>query len=175
MTCTYQTGHALKHAQDLGVAQRVVGKVEDTESQTLPEVFNVCHRLQAVVGHLQRVQDREAGWRGGGTSEHLCHVLPAHTLESQRDVVRSRAAKLTEVLDGLDVVVAQVEGVQLLERLQVLDLVQQVHLQEEAAQLALGLQVLDPLDTVALQPEAAQACVLLQVLNSVEACRGGGC
>lgn len=171
MACTYQTGHGLKHAQDLGVTQRVVGEVEDTELQTLPEVLNVCHRLQAVVGHLQRVQDRETGWRGGSTGEHVWHLLPAHTLSA--GTRRSRAAKLTEVLNGLDVVVAQVEGVQLLERLQVFDLVQQVHLQEEAAQLALGLQILDPLDAVALQPEAAQARVLLQVLNAVKAWQGG--
>lgn len=85
-----------------------------------------------------------------------------------RDAARSRAAKLTEVLNGLDVVVAQVEGVQLLERLQVLNLVQQVHLQEEAAQLALGLQVLNPLDAIALQPEAAEACILFEVLNAVK-------
>lgn len=77
VTCTYQTGHALKHTQDLGVTQPVVGEVEDTESQTLSEVLNVCHRLQVVVGHLQRIQDREAGWRGGSTSEHRCHTLLA--------------------------------------------------------------------------------------------------
>lgn len=85
-----------------------------------------------------------------------------------RDAAQSRAAKLTEVLNGLDVVAAQVKGVQLLERLQVLDLVQQVHLQEEAAQLALGLQVLDPLDAIAFQPEAAEACVLFEVLNAIK-------
>lgn len=67
--CTYQTGHVLKHTQDLRVTQHVVGEVEDTESQTLTEVLNVCHSLQAVVGYLQRVQDRETGWRGGGTNE----------------------------------------------------------------------------------------------------------
>lgn len=61
--CTYQTGHALEHAQDLGVTQHVVGEVEDTELGALPEVLDVCHGLQAVVGHLQCVQDREAGWR----------------------------------------------------------------------------------------------------------------
>lgn len=55
VTGTYQTGHALKHAQDLRVTQQVVGEVEDTESQTLPEVLNVGHRLQAIVGHLQCV------------------------------------------------------------------------------------------------------------------------
>lgn len=85
-----------------------------------------------------------------------------------QDAAQSRAAKLTEVLNGLDVVVAQVEGIQLLEWLQVLNLVQQVHLQEEAAQLALGLQVLDPLDAIALQPEATKACVLFEVLNAVK-------
>lgn len=81
--CTYQTRHALKHTQDLRVTQHVVGEVEDTEPQTLAEVLNVCHGLQAVVGYLQCVQDREAGWRGGGTNEQQQHVLPAHTLESQ--------------------------------------------------------------------------------------------
>lgn len=53
---------------------------------------------------------------------------PAPTLDSQLGCGVARAARLTEVLDGLDVVVAQVEGVQLLEWLQVLNLVQQVHL-----------------------------------------------
>lgn len=65
------------------------------------------------------------------SNSSLCSQ-PTHWNFSQ-DVAQSRAAKLTEVLNGLDVVVAQVEGVQLLERLQVFDLVQQVHLQEEAA------------------------------------------
>lgn len=101
-------------------------------------------------------------------------MCPRPTLWNlRRDVVQSRAAELTEVLNGLDVVVAQVEGVQLLEWLQVLNLVQQVHLQEEAAQLALGLQILDPLDAIALQPEAAEACILFQVLDAVKPWWGG--
>ena len=41
----YQVGHALKNAQDLWVTQLVVGKVKDTEFQTLLEMLNVFHGL----------------------------------------------------------------------------------------------------------------------------------
>lgn len=72
-----------------------------------------------------------------------------------------REAALTEVLNSLDVIVAEVQRIQLLQRFQVLDFMNQVHLQVEAAQFGLSLQVLDFLYSIALQPETAQTCVFL--------------
>lgn len=75
---------------------------------------------------------------------------------------------LTEVFNGLDVIVAEVKSIQFLQRFYVLDFMKQVHLQEEATQFGLGLQVLNFLYSVALQPETAQSRVLFQVLNAIE-------
>ena len=127
----------------------------------------VSRRLWAICSVFRT--GRQAGGEAAQVSGcATCSPPPLQNL-LRGAMAQGGAAQLTEVLDGLDVVVAQVEGVQLLQRLQVLDLVQQVHLQEEAAQLALGLQILDPLDAVTLQPEAAQARVLLQVLDAGKA------
>lgn len=57
----YQIRHGLQDAQDLGVTQPVVGQIKDTEIQALLQVPDVSHRLQVVVGHLQRAQDWQAG------------------------------------------------------------------------------------------------------------------
>lgn len=64
MLVFYQVSHALENAQDLWVTQLVVGKVEDAEFQTLLEMLDVLHGLQVVVGHLERVEDRQAGCTG---------------------------------------------------------------------------------------------------------------
>lgn len=41
----YQVRHALQDAQDFGITQLIVGKVEDAEFQTLLEMLNVFHGL----------------------------------------------------------------------------------------------------------------------------------
>lgn len=64
MLVFYQVSHALENAQDLWVTQLVVGKVEDAEFQTLLEMLDVLHGLQVVVGHLERVEDWQAGCTG---------------------------------------------------------------------------------------------------------------
>lgn len=59
----YQIRHALQDAEDLRVAQPVVGKIKDAECQALLQMPDVAHRLQVIVGYLERAQDWQAGWK----------------------------------------------------------------------------------------------------------------
>lgn len=79
-----------------------------------------------IVGHLERVQDRQAGWkvrrakgsnRGRQTLQNLPQGKGVGRSGSEKDPWGRGRGHLTEVFNGLDEIVAQVEGIQLLQRL----------------------------------------------------------
>lgn len=72
---------------------------------------------------------------------------------------------LTDVFNLRYSVVADVEGVQLLARLQVLDVFDQVLLKVEAAEVRLRVESLYLINAIALEPQALQTGVFLQIFD----------
>lgn len=125
----YQIRHALQDAQDLWVTQPIVGKIKDAKFQALLQVPDVFRRLQVIVGYLERAQDWQTGWKArsaevnnNGTKRFLAHkyttLEPPHRESGGHNGIWKDPAwgVLTEVFNGLDVIVAEVQSIQFLQR-----------------------------------------------------------
>ena len=81
-----------------------------------------------VVGHLERVEDRQAGWKGrsaevSDTGGKECYEPPLGNGGGRGGLENAhphpappRQGLLTEVFNGLDVIVADIESIQFLQR-----------------------------------------------------------
>ena len=86
------------------------------------------------------------------------------TIKTNNDKTR------TDIIDGRDAVVVDVERIEALKRFEVAEFLDEVLLQVEASEFRLRFEVLDPPDSVRFEPQALEARVIVQVFDARVPC-----